>query len=81
MSFLKPPTLGQKPGSKSKSIDTVSPAVRAEKKKAADASYDQHKRARKTWQDSWPERWNWLERDDDQVFCKICRSMPDYADK
>ena len=50
MSFLKPPTPGQKPGVKKK--QPVSDVVWAEKKRVSDAEYDRN-RSRKTWQDSW----------------------------
>ena len=49
-------------------------------KSQRDHEYD--KKRKRTFQDQWLNEFTWLNADDvDSVFCKVCRSYPQLADK
>ena len=74
--FLKPPVTGQAPGKKQSSNKRKSP----EELKESEREYEK-KRERK-FQPHRLDRWSWLQYDDiNKAFCRLCTSMPTYADK
>jgi len=42
--------------------------------------YDKTKRKR-TAQDKWTEKYEWLHVEENIMFCKVCRAFPDLSDK
>ncbi|XP_062616845.1 zinc finger protein 862-like [Saccostrea cucullata] len=63
----------------------VSSAAENGKRKSSDENkdqkYDKNKRKR-TFQEGWKERYPWVDQDDDGLmFCKYCRSFPEFANK
>ncbi len=84
--FLKPPQSGQMPGKATKTcakgIGTKKRKRSEEEQRELDREYERTGRKRK-FLSHWPERWPWLGHDPEKniVFCKLCRSMPELADK
>ena len=44
---------------------------------------DREKKRERKFQPHWLDRWSWLQYDGNinKVFCRLCTSMPTYADK
>ena len=83
---LSAPKPGQKPGKptkvQAKGIGTKKRKMTEEELKENDDFYEKHKRKR-GFVATWPQEWPWLGYDEDkiEVYCKICRAYPSYADK